>query len=99
MTVPVFELVEIVYPNDGSTVDPGGVVTITTTVADPDSETITLTVTLTSAAGEATELASKAFTRSELRLDAVLRQMDLDAGWVITRSADHPARWVVTAPA
>jgi hypothetical protein len=95
---PVFEHVEVVYP-DGTTVDPGGSVVITTTVADPDAELVTVTVTLTPADGPATELFSKSFERSELTVDAVLRQMDLDAGWRIARAADHPARWTVTAPA
>ena len=98
MSAPVFETVEVVYPDDGGTVDPGGSVVVTTTVTDPDSETIKLVVTLTTAAGETTELASKAFVRSELTLEAVLRQMDYDAGWTLERSTDHPSRWVVTAP-
>ena len=99
MTEPVFEHVDVAYPDDATTVDPGGQVVVTATVADPDAETVTFTVTLTAADGTETELASKDFVRSALTVDAVLRQMDHDAGWTLTRSTDHPARWVVTAPA
>jgi hypothetical protein len=98
MGVPVFEQVEVVYPNDGSSVGPGGAVTVTVTVTDPDSETIKLTITLTTAAGVVTELASKAFQRSDLTVEAALREMDYEAGWGLERSTDHPGRWVVTAP-
>jgi hypothetical protein len=98
VTVPVFTHVQVDYPDGETTVGPGQSVTVTATVADPDAETVTLTVTLRVADGTETEVASKSFVRSDLTVDAVLRQMDHDAGWRITRSADHDTRWTVTAP-
>ena len=98
MSAPVFQEVMVQYPGEEPYVLPGGSVVVTTTVLDPDSETITLTVTLTTAAGETTELASKAFVRSDMTLDVVLREMDYEAGWGLERDSSHPGRWIVTAP-